>query len=391
MKISFFVVKNIKIGGGIEKYTRKLGSLLAARGHEITVYSMGHYGDCPSEFEGMRVIEVPSLNSRYAEKISASITAIIYSIFQQKPDVVHFHSVVPASFAWLFYQRNLPCVLQMHGIEWQRSRWGQLGSHMLHWLEKTACKQSKICTAVSKVQCDYLNKKYGLNVKYIPTGADLKPKAFPREILKLDIEPGKYILFASRLVREKGAHYLISAFNRLDTDCKLVIAGDANGEDQYKQELYKLAENDSRIVFTGYIQGRLLDELFSNARLYVHPSEVEGLSIALLEAMSFGNICLASNIPENIEAIGEAGLTFDNKSVSSLHAGMDWALKNPDRTEKIKLSARERIKKHFSWEGIADRFEKLYEEITLKPASTGVHIIDYDKSRKRVSDLTRIR
>jgi len=287
MKIAFFVVKNINLGGGIERYTQELGSRLVARGHEVTVYSMRHYGEAPIEFDGMRVIGVPSLPFRSMEKFSSAAAAAIYSIFYTKPDIAHFHSVAAGSFAWLSRIRGLPCVLQMHGLEWKRSRWGFMGSTILRLLEKGALKQTKICTAVSKVQCDFFEREYGIRMEYIPTGTEIKEKVAPKKILQLGLKPKSHILFASRLVREKGAHYLIPAFRRLNTDCKLVIAGDAKGEGQYKQELYKLASNDPRIIFTGFVQGRMLAELFSNAYLYVQPSEIEGLSIALWNGRMF--------------------------------------------------------------------------------------------------------
>lgn len=371
MKISFLVVKNINRGGGIEKYTHELGSRLVSRGHQVTVYSMGHYGNTPIEFNGMRVIEVPSLPFRYTEKLTASFTSTIYSIFKKKPDVVHLHSVVPGFFAWMLPFRSSTCVLQMHGIEWKRSRWGHFGSRVLRTLEKNALRQTRICTAVSKIQCDYLAHEYDMEVKYIPTGAQVKSKVPAREILKLGLKPNSYILFASRLVREKGPHYLISAFKQLNTDCKLVIAGDANGEKQYKKELQKLAANDSRIMFLGHVQGRLLDELFSNARVYVHPSEVEGLSIALLEAMSFANLALVSDIPENLEAIGNTGVSFKNKNITDLREKLLWCLEHPQQTISIGQNARERVKQYYSWDHITDQFEKLYFDI-----SSNAHLID---------------
>jgi len=360
MKIAFCVLKNITHGGGIEKYTLELGSRLAARGHQITVYCMSHYGKVSDVVRGMRVIGVPSFPFRSMEKFSSAASAAIYSIFNTKPDIAHFHSVAAGSFAWLSRIRGLPCVLQMHGLEWKRSRWGFMGSTILRLLEKSALKQTKICTAVSKTQCDYFIRKHGIQMKYIPPGADIKEKVTPQEIFKIGLKPKSYILFASRLVREKGAHYLIPAFRRLKTDCKLIIAGDVNGENHYKKDLHKLAANDSRIIFPGFVRGRLLEELFSHTLIYVHPSDLEGLSIALLEAMSYGNCCLVSDIPENLEAIGDTGFHFTSKNVDSLEQQLNWLLRHPQDVAAVSMRAKERVRLHYSWEIVTEQIEDLY-------------------------------
>jgi len=362
MKISFVVVKNIKTGGGIERYSYELGSRLNARGHQVTVYSMKHYGNNPGRVKGIRVIGVPSLPFRHAEKITASVSSLLGLILRERPDIVHFHSIVPGCFAWMLRCVNVPYVLQMHGIEWKRTRWGRFGSNVLRLLERAACRQAGISTAVSKVQCDYFTAKYGLDVRYIPTGAQIRQRVSPHAILKLGLKPRSYIFFASRLVSEKGAHYLIPAFKGINTECKLVIAGDASGEKQYKKELYKLAGGDPRIIFPGYVQGQLLDELFSNARLYVQPSEVEGLSIALLEAMSYGNVCLVSDIPENMEATQNTGLSFESKNIGDLQQKLEWALTHPGETATMGTEARERIEEHFCWDSVTDQIEQLYDE-----------------------------
>ena len=174
MRIAYFVVKHVAVGGGIERYTHELGRRLVARGHEVTVYSMKHYGDMPIEFEGMRIIGVPSIPSRCAEKVTASASAALYSLFRSKPDVAHFHSVASGAFAWISRLRDLPCVLQLHGIEWKRSRWGHIGSKVLKLLETSALRQIRTCTAVSKVQCEYFAEEYGIELTHIPTGAEIK-------------------------------------------------------------------------------------------------------------------------------------------------------------------------------------------------------------------------
>lgn len=365
LNIAFLVVKNITRGGGIEKYTQELGGRLVARGHQVTVYSMGHYGEFDSEFMGMHIVPVSCIKHPAMEKLSASAMAALKILLcSQKYDVVHCHSVAAGAFAPLIRLRGEKCLLQMHGIEWQRDRWSTFGKSVLKFLERISLSASQAHTAVSKTQCDYYREQHGIDMRYIPTGAELKPHHEALEILGMGLEPGKYVLFASRLVHEKGAQYLIPAFRQLETNFKLVIAGDAKGEEVYKQQLKALAGDDPRILFPGFVTGRPLEELFSNAAVYVQPSEIEGLSIALLEAMSYGNCCLVSNIPENIEAIGDAGFTFENKNVADLTDKLEMLLASEKMRRSVSEKARTRVGEEYCWERITGEFEDMYSQMS---------------------------
>lgn len=363
-KIAFIVVKNVTRGGGIEKYTMELGRRLVERGHEVTVYSMGHYGEVAEELMGMRLIPVSCIMKSALEKLSASASAAFSLVVsREKYDLVHCHSVAAGAFAPFIRLKGFKCILQMHGIEWQRNRWSFIGKNVLKFLERVSLAGNHACSAVSTTQCDFYRDKHDISMRYIPTGADIKPHHEAREILKMGLEPDRYIFFASRLVREKGAHYLLKAFRKIETDYRLVIAGDANGEAPYKQELRTLAGDDPRIIFPGFVEGRLLQELFSNAAVYVQPSEVEGLSIALLESMSYGKCCLVSDIPENIEAIGTAGFTFQNKDAADLRNALDNLLASETLRRSVGDDARARVKAHYNWERITDEFEDMYQSI----------------------------
>lgn len=363
MKIAFSVVKHLLRGGGIEKYTYELGRRLVQRGHDVTVFSMPHYGKVEPWVEGMRVLTVPVVKRASAEKLSAG-WAVARHVAQHAEhyDIVHCHSVGAGAFGRLMKRRASATILQMHGIEWQRSRWNGIGRGVLKTLEWVSLHSHDAYTAVSQVQCDFYSKHSNKQMVLIPTGADIHPAPPPSEILEMGLEPDRYVLFASRLVQEKGAHYLISAFRAMHTDLKLVVAGDANGVDAYKASLHALAAGDKRIVFAGMVEGVKLAELFSHATVYVQPSEIEGLSIALLEAMSYGRCCLTSDIPENREAIGDTGFTFKSGSSDALKAGLEYLISRPDIREETGGRACQRVKSYFSWDRITDQFEQLYRD-----------------------------
>lgn len=371
MKIHFLLAKDLFRGGGIETYTREVGRRLAQRGHEVTVYSTAGQAACVGEWEGMRLVWVPRIKPYWAEKSGGALVAAYQALRQETPDIFHLHSVVAGSLARILRLKRTRCIVQMHGIEWLRTRWGGLAKGVLKTMERLSLKSADAITAVSQTQCQYFKNHYDLECDYIPTAADIKGFASPKLICDMGIVPRKYILFAARLVPEKGAHHLIEAFRRLSTDHSLVIAGEAADSGGYGQELLELARGDNRIRFLGRVQGRLLEELFSNAALFAQPSELEGLSIGLIEAMSFGAPCLASDIPENIEVIGEAGLLFENKNVADLQRQLEWALMNGDKLSQLATAGRLRVGELFSWERVVDKLELLYQRVACGEQAQG--------------------
>lgn len=370
MKIAYIVLKGMPLGGGIEKYTEEVGSRLAQKGHEITVYAMRHYGARDGEYRGMRVRTVPTIRNRSLEKLVASFLATLRHCIDEKADIVHFHAFGPAIFCFLPRLLGRKVVVQGHGLEWKRSKWGSIGELFLKLSEIPSVRFPHIVTVVSKVQKDYLKEKYGIDSSYIPTGVNFPQVEKPDLIKQYGINGNDYIFFAARLVKEKGVHYLIEAYKRLKTDLKLVIAGDAQHEGEYKSELYKLAEGNKNIIFTGFVTGKLLHELFSNCYIFVLPSEIEGLPTVLLEAMSYGDCCLVSGIPENVEALNNYGYLFKNGDVNDLAEKLEFLLNNKDVVDAFREKARDYVLENYSWDKIAGDFESLYEGLLIK--KTGV-------------------
>jgi glycosyltransferase involved in cell wall biosynthesis len=368
MRITFCVIKGIDYGGGIERYTFELGRRLASRGHQVTVYSMRHYGRTRAGSTGMRIVDVPSLPLRLAEKLTASATAAFRTLLDPRADVVHFHHVSCGWMAWMSKLRGQKCVLQSHSLAWRSPQWTRAGSLVLRALEAVAVRSCDVLTGVSATQAPYYYDRYGVRMVHIPTGAELKETPDPREIRRLGLQSGEYVLFVGRLSPEKGAHFLVRAFRELDTSCRLVIAGGTQDR-AYRRRLLELAGDHPRILFTGQVGGRLLDELFGHAALFVLPSELEGLSIALLEAMSFGRACLVSDLEENLEAIGPAGFTFRSGDVDSLVHRLNDLLHQPEQRRLAGEMARDRVRDHYGWDRITDRFEALYGNLLARRAA----------------------
>jgi len=360
MKIAYLTLKGLPLGGGIEKYTEEVGSRLVQRGHQVIAYTMRHYGTKDGFYKGIIVKTLPSINSRSFQKLSVTFFASLHNVFNNDIEISHYHAIGPSIFSFIPKIRKKKVIVQAHGIEWKRSKWGFFGKKFLKMSEYSAVKFPDILTVVSKVQQKYFKEKYGVNCIYIPPGTNPPNIRKPDLIKKLGLKGNGYIFFAARLVREKGTHYLINAYNKLKTDIKLVIAGDAQHEEKYKKELFNLARGNKNIIFPGFVQGKLKEELFSNSYLFVAPSEIEGLSISVLEAMSYGNCCLVSNIPENLEAVDKFGYSFKNKDINDLKKRLHFLIKYSDKTEEIKEKAKNYVLKNFSWDLVTDKLETLY-------------------------------
>ena len=363
MRIAYIAVKGIPIGGGIEKLTEEIGSRMVARGHEVVIYSSRDYGTVDCMYKGMQIKTVPSINTKTLHKLSICMNAVLDVINRKEADIVHIHAVGPSLFSLLTRLRGIPTVVQTHGLEWKRDKWGAVGRAFFKLADLTAVYFPHATTAVSRVQKAYYEEKYKKPIVYIPTGVNRVVLRRPAWILNQGLEPNRYILFAARLVEEKGAHFLIEAFRSIDTDMKVVIAGDAAYSEDYKASLRKLTHGDSRFVFPGFVSGPPLEELFSNAYLFCLPSTLEGLPIALLEAMSYGNCCVASDIPENLEAVKHFGYTFKNRSPEDLRRVIVDLINHPDKTEKMKKIARDYVLDNYSWDGIAEKMESFYASV----------------------------
>jgi glycosyltransferase involved in cell wall biosynthesis len=360
MKIAFLAVKGIPKGGGIEKVTEEIGSRLVAKGHEVLVYSSRDYGTKNGVYKGMQIKTVPSVNTKALHKLSICWHATMDVMRHCNVDLVHVHAVGPSLFSIFPRMKGIPTVVQTHGLEWQRDKWGLIGKTFLRLSDYSVVYFPSKATSVSKVQKTYYEQRFGREVVYIPNGVSPVEHRPPQWILEQGFLPDRYILFAARLVPEKGAHYLIEAFRGLKTDMKLVIAGDAAHAEPYKAQLRGLARDDGRIVFPGYVTGGPLEELFSNAYLFCLPSTIEGLPVALLEAMNYGNCCVSSDIPENLEAVEDYGYTFRSRDVGDLRRVLAGLVADPKKVHEMKLPALEHVRRNYSWDTVTDQMEALY-------------------------------
>ena len=373
MKIAMIGHKRIPSReGGIEIVVAELSKRMAAQGHDVTAYNRKSEHIAGKDFEqsektkqwqGVKIKWVKTPDSSKLNAIVYSFFATLRAVFSRF-DIIHFHAEGPASMvilAKLFRKRS---VVTIHGLDWQRSKWGGFATKFLKFGERTAAKYADEIIVLSKNVQDYFIKVYDRETVFIPNGIS-KPDNYEPEIIKnkYGLDKDGYILFLGRLVPEKGVHYLIEAYKELDTDKKLVIAGGSSHTKEYESELKALANGNENIIFTGFIQGKELDELYSNAYIYCLPSDLEGMPISLLEAMSYGNCCLTSNIAECSEVCGENAVYFEQGNVQSLKSTLEELLKNEEKVSKLKNTAARYILSRYNWDNVCDDTLKLYESI----------------------------
>jgi len=372
MRIAMIGQKGIFVtwNGGIERHVENLSIRLAKLGHHVFVYCRPHYMpenlQKSTTYKGIHLTIKPSIKTKYLDTITHVFVCTLHALFQ-KYDIIHFHGVGPSLLAFIprIFKPRVKVIVTFHSIDRFHKKWGPFARRVLEFGEWTACRYPHKTISVSKTLQKYCKERYNKEAIYMPNGVTVR-EIIPDHLLeKWNLERGKYILTVARFVKHKGIHYLIEAFNQFSRKSqvrgwKLAIVGDVRYPDPYKEMIVKLAATNPDVIFTGYQKKEALAQLFSNAYLYVHPSEYEGLSTTILEAMGYGRCVLCSDIPENLEAIGNFGFSFRNKDVKDLKIKILDLLEKPKLVENIGLKAKEYIKKNFDWDDIAIKTEGLY-------------------------------
>ena len=354
--------------GGVEIVVDELSTRLVKMGCRVDAYNRYGKHTAGKKFDqrrgkyynGIRLITIPTPKS-------SSLNAIVYSFFAAvralfgRYDVIHFHAEGPCIMLLIPKLFGIRIVATIHGLDWQRSKWGNFASRMLKLGEKIAARYADEVIVLSRNMQEYFSENYGRQTHYIPNGI-IRPQIRKAELIRerYGLEKDGYILFLARIVPEKGLHYLIEAFYQLKTDKKLVIAGGSSHSQAYMEQIREMASKDERIIMTDFVHGQCLEELYSNAYLFVLPSDVEGMALTLLEAMSFGNCCLVSDIKENTEVVEEHAVTFRKGDVKDLKQKLCGLLDAPEQVEAIRRESQDFICSKYNWDDVVAETLKLY-------------------------------
>ena len=354
--------------GGVEIVVEQLSAGLVQAGHAVTCYNRrGHHvGGAEFDLEdraahrGISIKTVPTLDKKGLAAMTASVTAAMACAFG-KYDVVHFHAEGPCAMLWLPRFFGKRCIATIHGLDHQRSKWGKFAKTYIMMGEKCAARHAHEVIVLSKNVQDYFMDTYGRKTHFIPNGVD-RPEKKPAQAITdaYGLKGQDYILYLGRIVPEKGLTYLIDAFKNVKTDKKLIIAGGASDTAEFFEALKAMAADDPRIQFAGFVQGQLLEELYSNAYMYVLPSDLEGMPLSLLEAMSYGNCCLTSDIPECTQVTEDHGVSFRKSDVEDLRQKLQMLCDDETLVARYQAQAADYICGRFSWDQVTEQTLKLY-------------------------------
>lgn len=367
MKVAMIGQKGIAAkDGGVEKHVEEIATRLVKSGYEVTVYYRNTYIDTQmTEYKGIKLKCINTINNKNLDAIVYTFKATMDAL-RKNFDVYHYHALGPASLSFIPRLFGKKVIVTVHGLDWQRGKWGKFAKAYLKFGENITGKFANKIISVSENLKNYFIKKYNRKEKdviFIPNGVNISMSQ-PEDLIKaFGLEEDNYILYLARIVPEKGSHYLIQAFNNLNTDKKLVIAGGTSFTDDYLLKIKALVKDDTKIIFTGNVDGKLKEELFSNCYIYVLPSDIEGMPLTLLEAMSYRRCCLVSDIPENKNVVKNNGLTFKKGNIDDLKEKIELLLNNKDLIKNMGENSFNDISDNYNWEYVTKKIEKVYEEV----------------------------
>jgi len=346
--------------GGFETFAEHLSTRLVARGHEVTVYCRAHYvSPRQIEFQGVRLKVLPTIRHKYFDTIVHTFLSALHAV-PSRYDAALICNAANAPFAAILRVAGIPVALNVDGLEHKRKKWNWIARKYYLMAERLATILPTETVTDAKVIQEYYLARHRAISTMIAYGAEVERRPDPL-VRRWRVEPNRYVLYVSRLEPENNAHLVIEAFKRVRTAHKLLIVGDAPYARDYINDLKARARRDKRIVFTGFVFGRDYRALQQNAYCYVHATEVGGTHPALLEAMGFGNCVLTLAAPENIEAIGDAGIAYADES--DLAEKLQRVLRDGSLVQAYRHRAQARVQDAYDWDYVVDQYEDLFAKM----------------------------
>lgn len=373
MKIAMIGHKRIPgRSGGVEVVVEELSTRMVQKGHDVVVCNRNSGEEKISEYKGVKVCEVRTFRNSALNAMVYSFFATLRCVFK-KYDVVHYHAEGPCAMIPLAKLFGKKVVATVHGLDWQRNKWGGFASKYILFGEKMAAKFADEVIVLSQNVQNYFKEKYDCDALLVPNGINpVTPQDVDLIGEKFGLEKDGYILFLARITPEKGLDYLIDAYKQLETDKKLVIAGSINPETQYISSVLEKAKGNDNIIFTDFVSGKTLAELFTNCYVYVLPSDIEGMPMSLLEAVGYDARVIVSDIPENTVCLDGYGNSFEKSNTDSLREQLCLCLSNPElkdcdfkkdvSPEQVRAK-REELMKKYDWDVITDQTLEIYKNL----------------------------
>ena len=366
MRIAILGTRGIPANyGGFETFTEHLSTRLVARGHEVTVYCRSHYvSPRELEFQGVHLKVLPTVRHKYFDTVVHTFLSALHAM-PRRYDAALICNAANAPFASILRLTGTPVALNVDGLEHKRKKWNAIARNYYLLAEKLATILPTETVTDARVIQEYYQARYRVSSTMIAYGAEVERRPDPT-VRRWRVEPNRYVLYVSRLEPENNAQMVIEAFKRVRTAHKLLIVGDAPYARDYIHDLKARARRDKRIVFTGFVFGRDYRALQQNAYCYIHATEVGGTHPALLEAMGFGNCVLTLAAPENIEAVGDAGIPYTDEN--DLAEKLQRVLRDGSLVQSYRNRAQARVQEMYDWDYVVDRYEDLFARMAGLPA-----------------------
>jgi len=365
MRIAILGTRGIPANyGGFETFAEHLSTRLVARGHDVTVYCRAHYTSPRQlEYQGVRLQVLPTIRHKYFDTVVHAFLSTLHAV-GGRYDAALICNAANSPFAPLLRLAGTPVAINVDGLEHKRKKWNWLGRIYYLLTERLATILPSETVTDARVIQEYYLARYGAQSTMIAYGAEIGRRPDPT-VRRWRVEPNRYVLYVSRLEPENNAHLVIEAFKKVRTAYKLLIVGDAPYAHEYITELKARARRDKRIIFTGFVFGSDYRALQQNAYCYVHATEVGGTHPALLEAMGYGNCVLTLSAPENIEAIGDAGIIYSDEN--DLAEKLQRVLRDGSLVHSYRQRAQSRVRENYDWDYVVDQYERLFARLAGKP------------------------
>jgi glycosyltransferase involved in cell wall biosynthesis len=360
MRIALLGTRGIPANyGGFETFAEEISVRLVERGHQVTVYCREKHAF--SEYRGVQLRYLPPVQHKYLETVVHTGISTFDLLLRRDFDVVLYCNAANAMFTILPRILGMPSALNVDGLERHRKKWNQFAKTwylMSEWLATWCC--SAVITDAQRIR-EYYLERYGKDSTFIPYGAEARKVGETDALRELGLESGKYVLYVSRLEPENNALMVREAFEKVRTDFKLVLVGDAPYAPDYIRKVKDTL--DARIIIPGAIYGDSYHQLQSHCAVYVQATEVGGTHPALIEAMGHGALVLYLETPESLEVAGADAVPFTGDLVDRLQ----WAVDASEEERALWAGrAMQRIEKLYSWKVVTDQYEALLQGLIQK-------------------------
>ncbi len=365
MKIAMIGQKGIPtLFGGIERHVEEISLRMAKKPDlRVFVYARKYYTPKSLKtYKRIKIIRLFSIPTKHLDAITHTFFACLHVSFKLKPEVVHFHGIGPALLIWLpkLLRPSTKVVFTYHCQDYFHQKWNWFARFSLKLGEMAGCFFADQIIAVSKQLREYIYDNYQRQAQLIPHGVNHYDSIGSKIIHKWGLEENGYILAVSRLIKHKGLHYLIKAYQELNTDKKLVIVGPAFFTLGYEKQLKKMAGNNPKILFLGAQSGKTIQELYANAYLFINPSEQEGLPLVVLEAGGFGLPLLLSDIQVHKEMFADLPYFFKNKDWQDLKRQLKHILKLKSNLKSRSELVKNYSRKRYNWDSVVENILLVY-------------------------------